>query len=226
VVPEGQKSVLAGELQAKDAAHGQDFCRCVGESDAAAVARIENALSKPLGSNGMDFSETPLVEVVNLLQEEYGIPIQVDDAALEEIGLNREEPITINLHNVSLRAALRLMLKQLQLTSIVRDEVLLITTPDDAEKEMLTCVYNIRGFVEDTSDKTIDTLIDTIISCVCTETWKKNGGGQAEIRALKPGLLVISQTQAVHEEIESLLNTVHDMRDAHIHDDHAVGGPK
>jgi hypothetical protein len=224
--PSGEKSVLTDELPSEHAAHDQDFCRCIGESDPAAVARIEKALSKPLGSNGLDFSETPLEEVVNLLQEEYGIPIQIDHGALDSAGMSPDEPVTINVHNISLRSALRLMLKKLQLTSIVRDEVLLITTHDEAEKELTTCVYNIRGFVEDTSDKSIDALIDTIISCVSRETWKKNGGHEAEIRALKPGLLVISQTQAVHEQIESLLKAIRDMRDAHVHGDHASAAPQ
>jgi len=209
--PANERSGLAAEPPAEAADSGQDFCRCVGESDSAAVARIEKALSKPLGSNGMDFTDTPLEEVVNLLQEEYGIPIQIDDAALDATGLSPDSPVTINLHNISLRSALRLMLKRSQLTSIIRDEVLLITTPDEAEKEMSTCVYNIRGFVEDTSDRSIDALIDTIVSCVNTESWAENGGGEAEIRPLKPGLIVVSQTQAVHEEVGDLLNAIREM---------------
>jgi hypothetical protein len=36
----------------------------------------------------------------------------------------------------------------------------------------------------------------------------------AEIRAVKPGLLVITQTQAVHDDIRNLLATVHKMREA------------
>jgi hypothetical protein len=56
-----------------------------------------------------------------------------------------------------------------------------------------------------------DSLIDTIISCISSETWAENGGGEAEIRPLPPGFLVISQTAAVHEEIEGLLNTVREM---------------
>jgi hypothetical protein len=57
-----------------------------------------------------------------------------------------------------------------------------------------------------------DPLIDTIISCVSSETWAQNGGGESEIRPLPPGLLVISQTAPVHEEIEAFLNTVREMK--------------
>src|SRR5690606_6406610 len=46
-----------------------------------------------------------------------------------------------------------------------------------------------------------DSLIDLIISTVAADTWAENGGGEAEIRPFPGNLsLVISQTQAVHEE--------------------------
>lgn len=54
---------------------------------------------------------------------------------------------------------------------------------------------------------TMGGLIDTIISCVATESWAENGGGEAEIRPLG-GMLVISQTKAVHTQIESLLGMI------------------
>ncbi len=212
--PAGEIASLTAGLPAEGAAGGKDFCRCVGESDSAAVARIEKALSGPLRSTGLHFSETPLEEVVNLLQEEYGIPIQLDETSLEEVGLAPSEKVTISLNNISLRSALRLMLQKLQLTYIIQDEVLLITTPEEAESALLTCVYNVRGFMDDTSAKSMDALIDTIVSCVSTETWAENGGGEAEIRVPGPGLLVISQTQAVHEEINGLLSAIREMRDA------------
>ena len=55
-------------------------------------------------------------------------------------------------------------------------------------------------------------LIDAIVSCVATETWAENGGGEAEVRWIKPGFLVVSQTQAVHEEVRALLATIRDVR--------------
>lgn len=109
--------------------------------------RIESALRGPLGTNGMNFTDTPLEEVVNLLQEEYGIPIQIDDAALDTSGLAPDEPVTVNLHNVSLRSALRLMLKKLQLTYIIQDEVLMITTPEEADSALTVKVYPVADLV-------------------------------------------------------------------------------
>ena len=40
------------------------------------------------------------------------------------------------------------------------------------------------------------------------ETWAENGGGEADIRPLPTGLLVISQTQEVHEQVADLLAAI------------------
>jgi hypothetical protein len=210
--PPVEKSVLIELPEVRDKSQHQDICRCIGESRSEAVHRIEGALRGPLQSNGLDFVEVPLEEVVNVLQEDYSIPIQLDLPALEATGLSAEEKMTANIHNVSLRSALRLILKRHQLTYIIQDEVLIITTPEEAENRLVTCVYDLRGVTEDTSEATVRDAIDTIVACVATETWAKNGGGEAEIRALKPGLIIVSQTQAVHEEIVGLLDTIRDVR--------------
>jgi hypothetical protein len=112
-----------------------------------AERRIDSALRAPLLPNGLDFVDVPLEEVVNTLQEDYGIPVQIDGPALEAIGLDSTEPITANLHNISLRSALRLMLKNLQLTYIIQDEVLMITTPEEAESQLIVKVYPVADLV-------------------------------------------------------------------------------
>lgn len=187
-------------------------CRCVGDSDEAAVARIESVLRERLRPNGLDFTDTPLEEVVNLLQEEYGIPIQIENTALKKAGLDPEESVTVNIHNVSLKAALKLMLEQHGLVYVVRDEVLHITTPEAAESDLRTCVYDVRPVLSDTSAKGMEEVIDTIVSCISTKTWSENGGGDAEIRPLKPGLLVVSQSPHVHDQIKELLRSIQVMR--------------
>jgi len=62
-----------------------------------------------------------------------------------------------------------------------------------------------------------DSLIDLIVSTVSTDTWAENGGGEAEIRPFPTNLsLVISQTQAVHEEIADLLQQLRRLQDLQV----------
>jgi hypothetical protein len=205
-----EKSVLAeGQKRAKLEAAAPDFCRCVGEDDSTAVARIGQVLSASLHPTGLDYTDQPLQDVVTQVQDEYGIPIQLNKAALEEAGIGTDAPVTVTLHNISLRSALRLILKGLQLTYVIQDEVLLITTKADADAQLKVCVYDVRKIIGENAP--LDPLVETIVSCVAKETWAKNGKGVAEIRPLKPGLLVITQTQALHEEIRNLLTTLTSM---------------
>ncbi len=189
-----------------------DFCRCVGSDTSAMSARIESALRAPLRSPGIDFADTALREVLASLEQEYDIPVQLDTPALDAIGLGPDEPVTAKLNNISLRSALRLMLKQLQLTYMIQNEVLLITTPEEVESHLLTCVYDVRPIIGNQGDKGMDTLIDTIVSCIATASWAENGGGEAEIRPLTGGLLVVSQSRLVHDDIRSLLALIREAK--------------
>jgi hypothetical protein len=208
-----ENALNAAASQPLSAAAAAPACHCVGEESSSTVTKIGAALASPLKATGLDFVETPLEQVVNQLQDQYGISIQLDVLALQDAGLNPQEPVTVSVHNISLKSALRLMLQPHHLTHIVQDEVLKITTPEQAETCLVTCVYDVRDWLSGSSDTDgIQALIDAIISCVASETWAVNGGGQAQIRPLKPGVLVISQTQQVHEDIRDLLAALRQIR--------------
>jgi hypothetical protein len=141
LLPQAMRSSSANDKKAPET------CQCVSESESAAVERIEQALRAPLHSNGLNFVETPLGDVVQSLSGEYGIPIQLDKSALNEVGVGPDQQVSMNIHNISLRSAMRLMLHGLQLTYLIRDEVLIITTPDAAEKDLTVCAYNVSGML-------------------------------------------------------------------------------
>ena len=94
------------------------------------VARIEAALASP---TEVCFVEAPLTEVLDYLKNHHQIEIQIDSKALEDAGVGTDVPVTIDLKGISLRSALNLMLRKLNLTWLIEDEVLLITIPEEAE---------------------------------------------------------------------------------------------
>jgi hypothetical protein len=202
----------SGKAASEGIAKSHENCLCAGDAEGTAIDRIERVLKGPLSANGLDFTEAPFRNVVNQLQEEYGIPIQIDMPALDENGINTDQPVTVNIHNTSLKAGLRLMLRNLQLTWFYQNEVLMITTHEGSDKHPSVCIYNVHDIVVDDPNE-LHSLIDTITTCVATKTWAKNGGSQPEIRTVKPDLLVISQTQEVHENVRDLLATIRKMRD-------------
>lgn len=209
---------ISAERQ-ESAAAAEPACLCIGQGDSPRAESIKQKLRSPLLSDGLQFSDTPLELVVANLRDQYGIEVQIDARALDEVGLGPDELVTVDLRNISLQSALRLMLETVHMTYLIRDEVLMITTLEEADVHLLTCVYDVRDLVGAGSS---DALIDVILSCVATDTWRENGGGEAEIRSLPRGLLVISQTQAIHDEIRQLLQALSKL--GHRADDHQLAG--
>jgi hypothetical protein len=66
---------------------------------------------------------------------------------LEEAAINLETPVTVNFKQISLRAGLRNMLGELGLTYLIKDEVMQITTPEDAGSQLITKVYRVGDLV-------------------------------------------------------------------------------
>jgi hypothetical protein len=208
---EAEKSVVPA-LAPTTVETGQTSCRCVGESQSPSVAKIKQVLRSPLKSEGLEFTDAPLEDIVSFLESEYGIPVEINTSELDESGIDAQKPVSISLHGVSLGAALRVLLNPMRSTYIVRDEVLMITSKEEADRHLVTCVYDVRDLLQPAGGNAdFDSLIDTIVSCIATESWAENGGGQSDIRPLPPGFLVISQTARVHEEIQDLLNAVRQM---------------
>ncbi|PQO27549.1 hypothetical protein C5Y96_18650 [Blastopirellula marina] len=119
-----------------------------GSVDLASTGSAEQKIFQQLESETkIQFIDTPLEEVVGYLKQLHGIEIQIDNRALEDVGLSTDTPVTRNIEGISLRSALRLMLKELDLTYIVANEVLMITTPEEAESELITKVYPVADLV-------------------------------------------------------------------------------
>ena len=67
--------------------------------------------------------------------------------ALTDVGITTDRPVTKNLRGISLRSALQLLLRDLDLTYVVKSEYLLITTPEEANKTLVVKVYPVGDLV-------------------------------------------------------------------------------
>lgn len=106
-----------------------------------AHAKIQAALDLPAQ---FDFQDCPLKDFVDFIAENYDIPVILCKTTLEEAAISIDTPVTSNLRGISLRSALRITLGQMKLKFVIWDEVLQITTPEDAESRMVTRVYDCR----------------------------------------------------------------------------------
>ena len=113
-----------------------------------------------------------------------------------------------------MRSALRLLLHELGLAYVIEDEVLLATTTEAAESKLAAVIYPVTDLVmtpgrdqDANGPPDFEALAALIHSIVQPTTWDEVGGpgSLASASAGKAHLLIISQTQEVHEEIAVLL---------------------
>ncbi|MGA2030977.1 MAG: hypothetical protein ABSG68_01870 [Thermoguttaceae bacterium] len=102
------------------------------------------ALKQP---TSIDCHDMRLQDLVDALQQKHGIPIVLDKKAMEDVGMGPDMPVNRSIEGISLRSALRLLLRELRLAYTIRDEAILITTAETAEQELITKSYDVSDLL-------------------------------------------------------------------------------
>jgi type II secretory pathway component GspD/PulD (secretin) len=105
---------------------------------------IERKLTAPIS---LSCTNQPLREVIGFIQGDQGINIFIDEPALADKGIQLDAPVTIKLDNISLKSALKLVLGLVHLTYVVADDVLKITTEDQARGKLKQAVFPVGDLV-------------------------------------------------------------------------------
>ena len=163
--------------------------------------QIQEALNKIITS--WDFVETPLRELIAEIKDSHPIPIHIDAAACEDAGLDLDTPVTKAISGISLRSGLRLLLDDFDLTYLVKNEVLLITTKDRAAENLLIMTYPVLA-----GDMDFQSLLCFIQNTVAPETWDCAGGLGTIQPLLMRNELAILQTREVHEELAAFFKNI------------------
>tara|TARA_R110002072_G_scaffold302100_1_gene483913 strand:- start:81792 stop:83426 length:1635 start_codon:yes stop_codon:yes gene_type:complete len=147
------------------------------------------------------FKETPLHDALDYLGNELQIQIEVDDASLDEIGLLDSDPVSLTMSGTA-GAVLKQIFATLQLTWIIQDDMLLVTTVEASDEKLFAVVADTRKLLA-TGRLTDARLVETILN----ETngfWEDIDGIGGSIETAG-GLTFIRQTQATIAEISVLL---------------------
>jgi type II secretory pathway component GspD/PulD (secretin) len=106
---------------------------------------IYRKLDGPISS--LHFQNAPLQQVLDDLGGWTGMNIIADKAALKDAGISLDQPISQKLENISLKSALNILLREVHLTYVVKDEVLQITTEDNARGKQETRIHQVADLV-------------------------------------------------------------------------------
>ena len=106
--------------------------------------RIRRTLDKPTEVN---FIEMTLEDAINYLKDYHSINIWIDKPTLADEGVALDQTVTLQLSGVSFRSTLKLLLEPYQLTWVIEDEVMKITTSVRAGERLSTRVYPVADLV-------------------------------------------------------------------------------
>ncbi|MEW4562189.1 hypothetical protein AB1K70_06665 [Bremerella sp. JC770] len=154
---------------------------------------------------GLQVVEVPLKQVVQQFTQQTGIPVRIDQRALEDVGLSVETPITFHLPEVAAETLLYLMLKDLDLVFMFDTRSVVITTPEEEERNLRTKFYAVEDLFNDPKPN-YDILVDMIRTCIEPESWN-DLGGPGNIAPLRNGI-VVSQTNRVHQQLRGLFAAI------------------
>jgi len=172
----------------------------------------EKAIMRALESTiEVDYSKNTFEEVIGHLRKALKVEIATDGPGLREASVNDETPVSLRMR-ASGRTVLKRFLSDLNLTYVIRDETILITSRERA-REMTTVrtyyigdlvsVVDIRLPAAVTQAMMIDNvnrLIQTLQSRVDPQSWRSNNPDASGAIAFDPVSmsLVVRQTAEVH----------------------------
>jgi len=177
----------------------------------------------------LDFRDAKLEEVISYFQEYSGLNFHLDAGVAKE----GQEParVTLKVRDVTLKTALKLVLNPRDLACVYRDGILLVAPKSKMASFTVTRVYDVRDLLfklEDFPGPKIDLdqkksgtlwelpvdepvqiiredfLMDLIKTSTGDRSW--DDSTITSIDLTKTGLLVVSQSKAIHEEVRRLLD--------------------
>ena len=151
-----EESAIAGNpelpMSLPDAQVWQDLSRrrlgAQGDGNSR-MSAAEQEISKKLSSEvNIKFSNRPLGAVLDDLAAMANIPIVIDERALTAVRVTPETPITLQLQNsIPLKSALNIILDKMELTHVIDNDVLTITSMQAKQAKVYPETYRVTDLV-------------------------------------------------------------------------------
>jgi hypothetical protein len=186
----------------------------------------------------VDFTQTTLPEAIDYFREATDLNFHID-AKVAKAGDIR---ITARLKQVRVVSALRLILAQHDLAAVLRDGIVVVTPRAEVERKVVTFAYDIRDLdfsIRDFPGPRIELeprpsgeagpevkfvlfdgpatppsreegILELIRASTGGTTWDDNP--HAKIQIAPNGLLLVTQSIGVHQEVERLLKSLRNRR--------------
>lgn len=82
----------------------------------------------------VDLSQTPLDEGLEIFADHYNVNLLIDDVGLKQLDVAKDIPITFSAEMIPFKEILRGMLEPQGLAYVVDDDIIVITSPEEAKR--------------------------------------------------------------------------------------------
>jgi hypothetical protein len=165
-------------------------------------------LRKKLEENvTVNFKDAPLADAVGQIARKAQADIRLDHAGLKTAGLRERIPVSLDLADQKLKVVLGALLNQHNLTWILRDGALWITSQEEAGATTSSAVYDVRDLCRDQGESNA---LEGAIESQAKGPWDSNGGN-GSIDFVRPGVMVVSSTE---DQLAAVLTLLENYRTA------------
>ncbi len=172
-----------------------------GEFTLNADAQVHETLRQSMTKLvSVEFTDVPLVDMVNELRSTTATDIRLDALILKNSGIPLRLPITFSSTERPLGELLSQMLSPHEMTWHIRDGVIWLTTKQEALAYSTTAVFDVRDLCRNTDESYA--LMDAIEGQAAPESWDDE---EVAISFPVAGTMVVRQTEARLEEVRKLL---------------------
>ena len=167
------------------------------EEDAAILTSLAKLKNLEIDDQGLEAA-------LQQIAAEVGCRLLIDSPALANEGISSDQPVNCHLHKLPLGICLKKLLAPLQLTHVVDEGVLVITTAAKAEEMLSIRVYDVGNCHKIPKYLSQTGLLLTLVE-LTSGKWLQQDGEGGEMELISSKHLLVSQTQQVHSEIELLI---------------------
>ncbi len=185
-------------------------------------AKLIAALDVKVDLSRLD-DDSSLGDVVDWISQELNVPVVVDGAALDELSIGTDSPVSTEVSgDFSARSALRLLLGRIdrELTYMVRSEMIWVTTKERELEQLIVKSYDVFDLCacqrkDGSLIADFDPLIEAVTSTIARDTWEEAGGTASiqEYEKSGTGSLIIAAPLPIHRQVDRLLESLRTNRD-------------
>ncbi len=172
----------------------------------AALASIEDQ------STQITFDDNPLVDVLAFVESIAGVNMDIDWVSLEDIGIDRESPVSLRLNNVSIETALNRVLEKVSDPDLpagwtIEDGILTIASDEVLRRNTSLELYDIRDLLIEIPDYSDAPEFD-LQSVLQSSQGGGGGGGQSPFQGQTQDRDIRPRDERVQEIVDIVQATI------------------